>query len=175
MVRKVKVSGSRVGRAKRRTTKAKTTHRRRRRVSGTKTDIMGMAEQAGGLILGSVGARELNTIAIKMFPTLTPTMSGLAQMAIGFVLPKMVKGAFFQAVGNGMVANGGMVLVVSTGIINGPNDRLAYRINGTSNLKVIGKTGNLHVVAGTSNLPVVGNTRIGANNTNVRRRFSHYI
>lgn len=127
-------------------TKTKT-RRRRRRISGT-NDMMGMLEKAGGLVLGAVGGRELNTIAVKMVPTLSPMISGLLQAGVGFLLPKFVKGSFFQAVGDGMIANGGMVVIVSTGIINGPtNGRMAYRVNGgTDKLNVIGGTSKLNVI-----------------------------
>lgn len=143
MVRKLnghKRSKSKVGAPKRKT------HRRSRGIRGA-GDISGMVQKAGGLVVGAVAARELNTIAVKMFPTLSPLMSGLLQMGIGFALPKFVKGAFFQNMGDGMVANGGMVTIVSTGIISGTSDTMTYRINGTSQLKVIGR--------GTSNMPVI--------------------
>lgn len=146
--------------------KHRTTRRRRRRISGT-GDIMGMVEKAGGLVLGAVAARELNTIVSGMFTppnSLSPAMSGLGQMVIGLFLPKFIKGSFVQAVGDGMVANGGMVLAVSAKVINGPSDRIAYRVNGTTNLRVVN---------GTTNLKVIGNavngfeTRISSNPTNV--------
>lgn len=158
MVRKLnghKRSKSKVGA----THKRKTHRSRRRRVSGV-NDMSGMMQKAGGLVVGSVAARELNALAVKFFPTLSPIMSGLLQMGAGFVLPKFIKGAFFQNVADGMIANGGMVTIVSTGIISGTSDTMTYRINGTSNLKVIGR--------GTSNMPVINGptTRISNNPTN---------
>jgi|SRR5579859_1355229 len=157
MVRKL--SGRKRSKSKVGATHRKTHHRRRRRVSGAH-DMGGMVQKAGGLVVGAVAARELNTLAVKFFPTLTPMMSGLIQMAAGFVLPKMVKGAFMANVGDGMIANGGMVTIVSTGLISGVNDTMTYRINGTSNLKVIGR--------GTANMPVINGptTRISNNPTN---------
>jgi hypothetical protein len=122
------------------------THRRKRRISGT-GDMMGAIEKAGGLVLGAVGGRELNTIAVKIVPTLSPMLSGALQAVVGYMLPKFIKGSFVAAVGDGMIANGGMVMLVSTGIINGPNNRMTYRVNGgTSNLKVIGGTSKLQVI-----------------------------
>lgn len=145
MVRKLnghKRSKSKVGAAKKRT------HRRRRGIRGA-NDISGMLQKAGGLVVGAVAARELNTLAVKFFPTLSPMISGIIQMGAGFVLPKFVKGAFFQNMADGMIANGGMVTIVSTGIISGAGDTMTYRINGTSNLKVIGRgTSNMQVING---------------------------
>jgi hypothetical protein len=141
------------------------THRRRRRVSGM-GDISGMAEKAGGLVIGAVAARELNTLASK-FVTLSPLMSGVLQMAVGLALPKFVKGAFFQNMGDGMIANGGMVAIVATGVItgNGGGRYGAYQISGTANLPVINGTANLPVINGSptrianSFAPQGGNTR----------------
>lgn len=121
-------------------------------------DIAGMATKAGGLVLGAVGGRELNTVAVKMFPSLTPVMSGLLQMAVGVALPKFFKGAFVQNVGDGMLANGGMVLIVSTGIISGASDTMTYRLNGTSMLNVV------NGVRGTSRLNVVNGPGTRINN-----------
>lgn len=140
MVRKI---GGRRPKAK--TAKRKT--HRRRRISGA-GDVSGMAQKAGGLVLGAVAARELNTLAVKMLPSLSPLMSGVLQMAVGFVLPKFVKGAFFQNLGDGMVANGGMVAIVSTGVITGEGNMMAYKLNGTSRLNVVNGTARLNVVNG---------------------------
>lgn len=131
---------------KKRTTKKPAVRRHKRRISGA-NDMGGMALTAGGLIAGSVAARELNTIVSKMV-TLSPIMSGIMQMAAGFILPKFIKGPFFDNMGKGMIANGGMVTIVSTGIISGTNDRMAYRLNGTSNLRVVSGTPNLKVITG---------------------------
>lgn len=129
--------------------KRKTTHRRGIRGVG---DIGGMVQKAGGLVVGAVAARELNTLAVKFFPTLTPMISGILQIGVGYMLPKFVKGAFFANMGDGMIANGGMVLVVSTGVITGAGDTMTYRVNGTSQLNVVGGgTSRLNVVSGPTN------------------------
>jgi hypothetical protein len=169
MIRKVRVGGTRRKKAAVGGHRKHTTRRRRRRISGI-GDMGGMAERAGGLILGSVAARELNTLGVKMFPSLTPTMSAIMQMGIGLALPKFAKGAFMQNIGDGMIANGGMVLIVSTGLISGINDRMAYRVNGVSNMKVINGTNRLPVVSGST-------TRISAVPTNASRspRFSNFV
>ncbi len=122
------------------------THRRRR-ISGGMGDIGGIAQKAGGLVVGAVAARELNTL-LSGFITLSPMVSGLLQMGVGVMLPKFAKGAFMQNVGDGMIANGGMVVIVSTGIIKGVSDRAAYVINGTANLPVVNGTANLPVING---------------------------
>lgn len=136
---------------------------RRRRVSGS-GDLQGMLEVAGGLILGSVAARELNTVIVKQFPGFSPLLSGLVQAGAGFVIPMMVKAPFAQYIGYGMVANGGMVAIVSTGLISGlNNESVSYRINGgTSRLPVV--TGRRSIVSGTSNLPVVSGPDYRVNN-----------
>ena len=168
MVRKV--GGTR----KKATTKKATHHRsrRRRRISGV-NDMSGMLEKAGGLILGAVAARELNTLVVKFFPSLaaSPMMSGIGQMAVGFMLPKFVKGAFFQNMADGMIAEGGMVTIVSTGIITGTNNKMAYRVNGTSNLKVISGTSHLPVVSGTNQATRIQNF----NPSKPARKFKPYV
>jgi len=150
-------SRSRVGaKSKRRT------HRRRRGIHGA-NDISGMLQKAGGLVVGAVAARELNTLAVKFFPTLSPMVSGLLQMGAGYFLPKVVKGAFFANVGDGMIANGGMVVVVSTGVITGSPDTMTYQISGTSNLKVVnGGSPYINVLNGPT-------TRVSNNPTNAPR------
>lgn len=138
--KKRRVSGA-VGTHRRKTT------RRRRRVSGA-NDIQGMATKVGGLVLGAVAARELNTLVVKFLPSFSPLMSGAVQVLVGVMLPKFVKSPFIADVADGMIANGGMVLVVSTGLISGPNDRMAYRINGTANHNVVAGTGYMPTVNG---------------------------
>lgn len=166
------VSGTRKHHRRSHTTKRR--HSRRRRVSGV-SDASGMLTKAGGLVLGAVAARELNTLIVKFFPAFSPLMSGIAQMGVGFFLPKFVKGEFWNYVADGMIANGGMVTVVSTGLISGTGNTVAYRINGTSHHRVVNGTGNMPVVSGvsafktvaggTSNMPVVSGpqTRVSNN------------
>lgn len=148
--------------------KSKTAPRRKkRRVSGA-GDLMGMVMKAGGLILGAVGARQLNAIAVKFFPSLDAKLSGAIQILAGYMLPKYVKGPFFANFGDGMIANGGMVLIVNVipalaGVMNGTlgavgGDTMTYRIGGTSYMKSVGGTDRLRVVAGTNR---IGNPRPG--------------
>lgn len=175
MVRKV--GGPRKkAKSKAKTHKGKT----RRRISGT-GDFSGIMQKAAGLVAGAIAARELNTLVVKMGVQVSPMISGLGQMAAGFILPKFIKGPWGQNIGDGMVANGGMVAIVSTGIITGTNDRMAYRINGVSNLNVINGTQHLPVVNGVRNLPKVSGPATRVNNQpNVSKnivggKMAHYI
>lgn len=159
MVRKVKKSG--VGETRKPATK-----RRRRRVSGA-NDIGGALMKVGGLGAGAVAARELNTLLVKFFPTLgtSPMLSAGLQVAFGYFLPKFVKGSFFANMGDGAMANGVMVFVVSTGVITGSDSVSSYRIGGTSYLKSVGGTSLLKAVNGANN-------RVGNNPPNaVKRTF----
>lgn len=167
-----------VGSKKKRTVTAKKkTHTRRRRVSGI--SMQKPLLLIGGLGGGAIAARGLNTIATKFFPALgtSPLMSGLAQAGIGyFLVPKLIKGPWGQMLGYGMIANGVMVAVVSTGIISG-KDRMTYNlgpaVNGTNNLPVVNGTGNLPIVTGAVR---VNNRNNGAGyNPQARRQFKTII
>ena len=135
------------GRKKTHTAKRKTTHRRRRHI-GAAGNIGSMATEAVSIVAGAVAAREFNTLAVKFFPSLSPMVSGILQVGLGFALPKFVKGSFVAGMGKGMIANGGMVAIVSTGLING-SDTMTYRINGTNQLSVVGRgTDRINVING---------------------------
>ncbi len=158
--------------------KAKTAPRRKkRRVSGA-GDFMGIIVKAGALILGAVGARQLNAIAVKFFPSLDAKLSGAIQILAGYILPKYIKGPFMANFGDGMIANGGMVLIVNTipalagvmsGTLGAAADTMTYRIGGgTPYMKAVGGTDRIRVVAGATNR--VGNPRPGVR---VARNFSN--
>ena len=150
--------------------KRKSTRRRRIGASG---DIGGMVEQAGGIVLGAIAGREVAVLIGGMIPSLQANalIVGLAQVAGGVMLGRMGKGAFMTNLGYGLIANGGVTAVVATGIISGPGNTMAYKINGTSNLPVLSGTSNLPVVSGTgtrisnNNAPGIGATTRIANNT----------
>jgi hypothetical protein len=137
-------------------TKRKTTTRRRKRVSGIGSlDVGGIAMTVVGLGVGAIAARELNTILVKQFPTLTPTMVGLGQIAIGVALPMFMKSKLGTDIGNGMVAFGVQVEAVNFGLISGigaaPNRSVSYRLSGAPlNQNVIGYT-NQNVIGGANN------------------------
>lgn len=162
-VRKVKKSG--VGKARK-----PAPRRRRRRVSGA-NDIGGALMKVGGLGAGAIAARELNTILVKFMPSLgtSPMLSAGLQIAFGYFLPKFAKGAFFANMGDGAIANGVMVFVVSTGVISGADNVSSYRIGsaGTSYLRAVNGTGNLKVINGENN-------RVGNNPPSTKRTFPVY-
>jgi hypothetical protein len=139
----------------------RTTHRRKRRISGIGgMDLKGIGLKVAGLGVGSIGARELNTILVKQFPSLTPMISGFIQIAVGVFLPVLVKGSKFMAdVGDGMIANGMMVEAVNLGLISGvsPNSSMTYRINGPGNIRAIAGTSpnGLRTIAGKGDLNAV--------------------
>lgn len=128
MVRKIGGKRRRKASPKRKTT----TRRRRRRISGLSgLDFGGIAMKVAGVGVGAIAARELNTIAVKQFPGLSPMISGVGQVAVGILLPMFVKGNKFVAdMGDGMCANGVMVIAVSTGVISGKENTVSYRISG---------------------------------------------
>ena len=95
------------------------THRRRRRIGAASG---GMINVIGGLGAGDIAARELSILLGKFFPSLVSSqmIDGAIQAAIGFFLPKVVKGQFFQFFGYVMIANGLQTIAVGTGIISAP-------------------------------------------------------
>lgn len=136
--------------------------RRRRKKIGAVDGMMDMAMDAAGLVTGAVAARELNTlINTTMTTSMSPIVSGVIQMGAGIALKMLVKNnKFVDNMGSGMIANGGMVVVVSSGLITGPQNprRIQYRINGDSpalNLNAVNglQSPNLKVVAGVNTRP----------------------
>lgn len=148
MRRSVRSGGTR---RKHATKRKPTTHRRRRRI-GAAGNMGGLINIVGGLGVGGIAGRELAILGGKLLPSVfnNQMLDGAIQTIVGYFLPKFVKGQFMQFVGYGMIASGVQTIAVGTGIINGPGSVMAYRIGGTSNLKVVGR------VNGTSNLRVVG-------------------
>ncbi len=152
--------------------KKRKTTRRRRRISGIGSlDIGGMATTAAAVGAGAVGARLLNTVVLAKMTSITPLMSGAIQTVAGAVLPMFVKNNQFVAnMGKGMMANGVMVMVVSTGAISGLGsaDTMTYRINGRQRMNGI-NSGN--VVNGLNAGRMVSGINSG-NVVNGRKRFS---
>lgn len=157
-----KISGGGIGRKRRSPAKRKTSTRRRRRgISGIGSiDIGGLATKIAGLGAGSIAARELNSVLIKEFPTLTPLVSALIQVGGGVILPMLVKNNRWVAdMGDGMIANGVMVAAVNVGIISGTNpSMMSYRIGNANG-------GRLNVIAGGQQLRAIA----GAPRTRNRR------
>jgi hypothetical protein len=162
-----------IGGPRRKTAKRKTSTRRRRRVSGIgKIDIGGSLTNVAEVGAGYIVARVLSNVALSTgIVTSLPVISG-AQIAAGVLLPYVIKSKLGQNLGNGMIALGVGGLAVEMGVISGAQPVASYRINGTSNLNVIGRAGaprrriagtsNLQAIGGTSNLNVLG----GINNNN---------
>lgn len=127
-----KVSGSVSGRRR-------APQKRRRRVSGTSSDIgqtlMSGLAVAGGIVLGRLG----NQMLVKMSPTLTPLMSGLIQIGAGGALVMFTKNPMLDKVGWGLMGQGVAVEAVNFGLVSGIGsmlnpgaDRMQYTINGTA-------------------------------------------
>lgn len=146
-----------VGSTRKKTAK-KTTHRRKRRVSGV-GDIKGAAMTALALGAGALAARKLNEIAVGMSASVTPLLSGIGQVVVGYGLGKFVKGPFMDNFGKGMMANGVMVVGVDllpASIISGVTNTLGYnisRMNGTGNIPMV--SGIRKRIAGTGNIPAI--------------------
>lgn len=140
------------------------TRRRRRSKVGAAGDISGMFMKVGGLAAGAIIARELNVLLSQMSSSLNSTIAGGIQVGLGVMLPLVVKGnSFVSDIGDGMIANGGLQMVVSTGIMTGPPQKMTYRINGPGQLTAVAGTDQLSVVAGL-NRPRLRNQAAGASN-----------
>ena len=173
-----KISGGRKTR-RHHTKKAAPRRRSRRRIGAAGGDLVNIV---GGLTVGGIAGRELATLLGKFFPSLAGSqiLDGAIQAAVGYFLPKMVKGQFVQFIGYGMIASGGQTIAVGTGMINGPGNVQAYRINGTPNLRVV----NGPAIAGTANLKVIGDigqnriqnppAAVGVGNNVRARNFRHH-
>jgi hypothetical protein len=153
--------------AKRKTATKKTSKRRRSRVSGVSSKgIEGMAMNVLGVATGAVVAREANNIQTSMGLGLSAGVMGLIQIGAGFAASVFFKNKFIQDMGMGMATEGVLVeLIDNFAIISGIGGAgsmrgrtLAYKINGTSNLSVLGRINRFPGVGGTSNLSVLGNT-----------------
>ena len=101
-------------------TKKHTTHRRH-------SKRMGAVSMKGGLssalftIVGGVAARFVsNTInGTSLNDSYKKYVASVAPIAVGLFLPKFIKSDMGKALGNGMIAVGGLGLVQSTGVLSG--------------------------------------------------------
>lgn len=163
-------------------TPAKRTTRRKRRISGTGSlNLQGTLMKVLGLGAGAVGARSLNTILVKQFPTLSPLLSAGIQVAVGVALPMFVKGSKFVAdMGDGAIGNGVMVGMVNLGVISGAgNSTMTYRINGAPNFRTIAGAGrrriagspNFNTMAGSPNFNTMAGPGVTAPPSKGRMRF----
>lgn len=149
--------------------KRKTTGtRRRRKVNGT-DDIMGMLMKYLALGVGALTGRELNAIVQAAYPTLDPTISGIGQAAIGFLLGKLFpKESFLVDMGDGMAAQGIMVAAVSqVSVLQG------MPVNKRLGTYQYGKVGKLSAVAGrVRTLGKINKNALGGNFSAIAGNFS---
>jgi len=122
--------------AKRR--KKSTMKRRRSRVGAIGKG--GSIVSSIGIIAGAVAGR---LVVKSVLPSMDEKIKNLGVCAIGFVLPKYVKSDIGKAVGNGMIAAGGMGLVSSfLPAISGVDDMIEFPV------QVSGVDDGLSVIAG---------------------------
>ena len=152
----------------------KKTHRKRRRSISGISNIKGMVLSTASVIGGAILAREANALLIKPVFKVSDTISGVIQVAGGLALQHFVKGEVAKDIGLGMMANGGMVAIVSLskGALAGTN-RASYRINGapsTSGLNVLGSTSSSGISKVGSVKSSSGLSRVGSTNMASRSR-----
>jgi len=144
---------------KRRKTPAKRKTTRRRRVSGIgKLNISSLLMDVAGLAGGAIIARELSTVVLKQFPQTSHLMIGAGQIVAGAVLPMFLKSKLGNDLGNGMIAFGGQVLAVESGLIAGigmapgvpSNAVMSYSLSGANNIRSIAGSNNIRAVSGTA-------------------------
>ena len=106
---------------------------------------------AAGLVAGAAAARVL-TSSGKILPNLDPKLKSAGVIALGAFFPKLLKGSFGKAIGDGMVAAGGLGLLHSTGVLGAIDNAMEIPVSvmAGDDLSVIaGYTpDNLSVIAG---------------------------
>ena len=106
---------------------------------------------AAGLVAGAAAARVL-TSSGKILPNLDPKLKSAGVIAIGAFFPKFLKGSFGKAIGDGMVAAGGLGLLQSTGVLGAMDQAMEIPVSvmAGDDLSVIAGYGedNLSVIAG---------------------------
>lgn len=114
MVRKIHASRMKK-RAKVSGVKKRSTRRSRSKMSGIGggSDLMSIGMNLLAAGIGAIVAREGNSLVMQSDPTLDPTVSGVAQAALGGALVYFVDEPLVKMVGYGMAANGLMVAAVS--------------------------------------------------------------
>lgn len=127
--------------AKRKKTRAKTRRRSRRVGAIGKGVIM----DAVGLLAGAAAARVL-TSSPKILPNLDPKLKSAAVIGVGVFFPKFMKGSLGKAIGDGMIAAGGLGLLQATNVLGAINDVMQIPVN-----VVTGTDDGISVIAGASN------------------------
>lgn len=101
-------------------TKKHTTHRRRsKRIGGV--SMKGGLSSALFTIVGGVAARFVSNAinGTSLNDSYKKYVASVAPIAVGLFLPKFIKSDMGKALGNGMIAVGGLGLVQSTGVLSG--------------------------------------------------------
>ena len=106
---------------------------------------------AAGLVAGAAAARVL-TSSGKILPNLDPKLKSAGVIALGAFFPKLLKGSFGKAIGDGMVAAGGLGLLQSTGVLGAIDNAMEIPVSvmAGDDLSVISgySEDNLSVIAG---------------------------
>ncbi|MET0461911.1 MAG: hypothetical protein ABW007_02110 [Chitinophagaceae bacterium] len=119
-------------------------------------NLQDVAVTALALTGGAVLARVGSNIVLKQWPNTKHVLIGAGQVAAGVILPNVVKAKWAKDVGAGMIAFGGQVLAVNTGVVSGisgigsPGATMRYRIGGgPNNIRAInGGPNNIRAING---------------------------
>ena len=115
--------------------KARKSYRRRKIGAAKGGTIMQTAAIVAGAVIGRVISKRLET---KVKPAL---LNG-GQVAVGFFLPRFVSNKFVAGIGTGMMVNGAVGLLQSTGVIGaigaiGETDEDTYQLSGSDTINEI--------------------------------------
>lgn len=106
--------------AKRKKTRSKTGRRSRRKVGAIgKSFVMDTL----GLVAGAAAARIL-TGSPRILPNLDPKLKSAGVIAVGAFFPRLVRGPLGKAVGDGMIAAGGLGLLQATNVLGAIDDAM---------------------------------------------------
>lgn len=125
----------------------------RRRKSSRRMGAIGKSfiMDAAGLVAGAAAARII-TSSGKILPNIDAKLKSAGVVALGAFFPKLIKGSFGKAIGDGMVAAGGLGLLQSTGVLGAIDNAMEIPVSvmAGDDLSVIaGYTpDNLSVIAG---------------------------
>lgn len=104
-----------MARRKKRKVSRRRSSRRMGAVKGQLMDIVGLA----------AGAAAGTIVATKLFPNMNEKLKHAGVIAIGaFLMPKVIKGAMGQNLGNGMIAAGSIGLLKNFNVIGAVSDML---------------------------------------------------
>lgn len=92
--------------------------RRRRMGAASRSSRKLKVAKIAGLIVGAVAPQFLSGMNIGG-KVLDAKIVGIGSAAIGFLLPRFVKGEFFEGVGSGMIASGGVITLKEFNVLNG--------------------------------------------------------